>query len=44
MGDKSPKNKQKEKNQKTVAKGQAKTNQANRQASFAATASKDKKK
>lgn len=43
MGDKSPKNKQKEKNQKTVAKGQAKTNQASRQASFAA-ASKDKKK
>jgi hypothetical protein len=44
MGDKSPKNKQKEKNQKTVAKGQAKTNQASRQASLGSAASKDKKK
>ena len=44
MGDKSPKNKQREKKQQTAAKGQAKTNQASRQASFASAASKDKKK
>lgn len=43
MGDKSPKNKQREKNQKSAAKTQAKTNQANRQASFAAPG-KEKKK
>src|ERR1700690_506937 len=43
MGDKSPKNKQREKKQQTAAKGQAKTNQASRQASFASAASKDKK-
>lgn len=44
MGDKSPKNKQREKNQKTAAKGQAKANQASRQASFASAGAKDKKK
>lgn len=43
MGDKSPKNKQREKNQKSAAKTQTKQNQANRQASFAA-AGKEKKK
>lgn len=43
MGDKSPKAKQRDKNQKTAAKAQDKTNQAKRQASFSATAGKDKK-
>jgi hypothetical protein len=45
MGDKSPKNKQREKNQKSAAKTQTKTNQANRQASFSSAAvGKEKKK
>jgi len=44
MGDKSPKNKQREKNQKSAAKTQAKSTQATRQASFSAAAGKDKKK
>jgi hypothetical protein len=45
MGDKSPKNKQREKNQKSAAKTQTKANQANRQASFSsAAAGKEKKK
>ena len=44
MGDKSPKNKQRGKDQKSAAKTQVKTNQANRQASFAAAGGKDKKK
>ena len=44
MGDKSPKNKQREKNQKSAAKVQAKTVQTNRQAAHSATAGKEKKK
>ena len=44
MGDKSPKNKQREKNQKSAAKAQAKTVQAGRQASFSAATGKEKKK
>jgi hypothetical protein len=43
MGDKSPKSKQRDKNQKDAAKAQTKNNQAKRQASFA-SADKDKKK
>ena len=45
MGDKSPKSKQRDKNQKSAAKAQDKTNQASRQASYSsAAAGKDKKK
>ena len=44
MGDKSPKAKQRDKNQKSAAKAQTKTNQAARQASYSAAAGKDKKK
>ncbi len=44
MGDKSPKSKQKDKNQKDAAKSQAKNAQAKRQASYASDAGKDKKK
>ena len=44
MGDKSPKNKQREKNQKSAAKTQTKANQATRQASFSAAVAKEKKK
>ena len=44
MGDKSPKSKQREKNQKSAAKADAKTSQANRQASYASGNEKDKKK
>ena len=44
MGDKSPKSKQKNKDQKTAAKTQAKSDQAKRQASFAAVGGKEKKK
>ena len=44
MGDKSPKNKQREKSQKDAAKAQHKNDQAQRQQSFAAPAAKEKKK
>jgi hypothetical protein len=44
MGDKSPKNKQREKSQKNAAKAQAKTAQAGRQASYSSAIGKDKKK
>jgi len=44
MGDKSPKSKQRDKNQKDAAKSQSKNDQAKRQASFASEASKDKNK
>lgn len=46
MGDKSPKSKQRDKNQKTAAKTQSKSDQAKRQAGFASAgaAAKDKKK
>jgi hypothetical protein len=44
MGDKSPKSKQKDKNQKTAAKSQAKNDQAKRQAGFGSEGGKDKKK
>jgi hypothetical protein len=44
MGDKSPKSKQKDKNQKTAAKTQVKNDQAKRQASYAAVGGKEKKK
>jgi|SoiMethySBSTD1v2_1073268.scaffolds.fasta_scaffold1665453_1 hypothetical protein len=44
MGDKSPKNKQREKNQKSAAKSQAKNVQQTRQASYSAAAGKEKKK
>ena len=43
MGDKSPKNKQREKNQKTAAKTQSKATQAARQTP-SSPAAKDKKK
>lgn len=44
MGDKSPKAKQREKNQKDAAKAQSKNDQARRQASYAAGNGKEKKK
>jgi len=44
MGDKSPKSKQKNKDQKTAAKAAVKTDQAKRQASYAAVGGKEKKK
>ena len=44
MGDKSPKAKQKDKNQSAAAKGVAKSDQAKRQAALAPAAGKDKKK
>lgn len=47
MGDKSPKSRQREKNQKDAAKSASKNEQAKRQASYAspgATAAKDPKK
>ena len=44
MGDKSPKSKQRGKDQKNAVKAQSKTDQAKRQAGYAAAASKDKKK
>jgi hypothetical protein len=44
MGDKSPKGKQRDKNQKDAAKTQSKNDQAKRQAGFASAASKEKKK
>jgi hypothetical protein len=44
MGDKSPKAKQRNKDQKTAAKTQSKNDQAKRQASYAAVGGKDKKK
>jgi hypothetical protein len=43
LGDKSPKSKQKNKDQKDLAKAQAKSNQAKRQASYATGVAKDKK-
>jgi hypothetical protein len=44
MGDKSPKAKQRGKDQKNLAKTQSKNDQAKRQASFSAAPVKDKKK
>lgn len=45
MGDKSPKSKQRDKNQKSAAKTDAKTEQAKRQTDFAsASTGKEKKK
>jgi len=44
MGDKSPKAKQRDKNQKAAAKEQTKTEQAKRQAAAAVSIGKDKKK
>ena len=44
MGDKSPKSKQRGKDQKDAAKTQSKNDQAKRQAGFASAASKEKKK
>jgi len=44
MGDKSPKNKQREKSQKDAAKTQNKSDQAKRQAAFASPPAKEKKK
>jgi hypothetical protein len=44
MGDKSPKAKQREKNQKDAARTQAKSDQVKRQTAFAASAGKEKKK
>lgn len=44
MGDKSPKSKQRGKNQKDAEKAQSKSDQAKRQASYASPAGKDKKK
>jgi hypothetical protein len=44
MGDKSPKSKQRGKDQKDAAKAQSKNDQAKRQAAHAPVPSKDKKK
>jgi hypothetical protein len=44
MGDKSPKAKQREKNQKDAAKAQSKNDQAKRQASYMTGVGKEKKK
>ena len=44
MGDKSPKAKQRDKNQKDAAKTQAKSDQFKRQAAFASSVGKEKKK
>lgn len=44
MGDKSPKSKQRDKNQKDAVKAQTKTDQAKRQAGFASEAKKPEKK
>jgi hypothetical protein len=44
MGDKSPKSKQRGKNQKDAVKAQSKSDQAKRQASYASPAGKEKKK
>ena len=44
MGDKSPKAKQRDKNQKDAAKTQSKSDQAKRQISFASNPAKEKKK
>lgn len=44
MGDKSPKNKQREKNQKDAAKTQARSSQEKRQAAFASPPGREKKK
>ena len=44
MGDKSPKSKQRDKNQKDAAKAQAKNVQNRRQADFASGVGKEKKK
>ncbi len=43
MGDKSPRSKQKNKNQKDAAKSQAKNEKARRQDAFASAAGKDNK-
>ncbi len=43
MGDKSPKSKQRDKNQKTAATAQTKKAQDSRQTAFAAQGTKDKK-
>ncbi len=44
MGDKNPKSKQREKNQKSAEQARAKNSQAARQASFSSGAGKDAKK
>jgi hypothetical protein len=44
MGDKSPKSKQRGKDQKDAAKAQSKNDQAKRQASYASVSGKDVKK
>jgi hypothetical protein len=44
MGDKSPKNKQREKSQKDAVKTQKQSDQARRQAAFATAPAKEKKK
>jgi len=44
MGDKSPKSKQRNKNQKDAAKSQSRNDQARRQEAFASTAGKENKK
>jgi hypothetical protein len=44
MGDKSPKSKQRDKNQKDAAKTRAKSDQVGRQAAFASNVGKEKKK
>jgi hypothetical protein len=44
LGDKSPKSKQRDKNQKDAAKKQSKSDQARRQAGFASAGGKEQKK
>lgn len=44
MGDKSPKSKQRDKNQKSAAKADVKANQASRQAAFGPPPGTEKKK
>lgn len=44
MGDKSPKAKQRDKNQKDAARAQSKNDQLKRQATFASNLGKEKKK
>ena len=44
MGDKSPKNKQREKSQKSAAKAQTRSDQAKRQAAFATPQDQERKK
>lgn len=44
MGDKSPKSKQRNKNQKDAAKSQSRNDQARRQEAFASAADRQKKK